>query len=377
MKKQYFVALGLTIIVTLWMFVPRGERTSDDRYAAAENGTAEVTVFAEDASPDAVAAAGADFAVRATRLSVQNFTQTVSVRGRTQANRLVNVRAETSGRVIGTPAARGTYVNEGDILCELAPDNREAELQEAISRREQARLEYEGALDLQRRDLQSAVSVAQLKATYDSAIAAVGRAELALARTRIRAPFSGIVESRTIEVGDYLDMGGQCATLMDDQPMLLVGLVPEEDVGSLKEGSRVRARTLTGDHVQGTLRYIARAADNVARSFRIEVELDPIDRAVRQGLSTDIEIRAQDIQAHLVPPSSITLDDDGMIGVKLLNRDNVVEFHRVNIVGESTEIERPGFWVTGLPDDIVLITLGQEIVFDGQHVRANFDWSPL
>lgn len=375
MRKQYFVALGLTVLVLLWMLIPRGERVVEDRYAVVDNGPAQVSVFPEDARLESAAVQDADFAVRAARLSVQTFTQTVSVRGRTQANRLVNVRSEASGRVIATPAPRGSYVNENDVLCELSTDNREAELQEATSRQEQARLEYEGALDLQRRDLQSSVSVAQLKAAYDSAVAAVGRAELALERTRIRAPFAGIVESRPVEVGDYMDMGAQCATLMDDQPMLLVGQVPEQDVGNLSLGSQVQAQTLTGDQVGGTLRYIARAADNVARSYRIEVELDPIDRPIRQGLSTDIRIDARDIKAHLVPPSAITLDDDGLIGVKLLNRDNVVEFHNITIVGESTQIDQPGFWVTGLPDDIVLITLGQEIVFPGQTLRANFDWS--
>lgn len=373
MRTQYLVALGLTILIIVWMIIPRGERVIEDRYAINDE-PAEVSVIADDARME-TGEPGSGFTVRAARLSVQTFTQTVSVRGRTQANRLVSVRSEASGRVVATPAPRGSYVNQNDILCELSADNREAELQEALSRREQTRLEYEGALDLQRRDLQSAVSVAQLKAAYDSAVAAAGRAELALERTRVRAPFAGIVESRPVEVGDYMDMGAQCATLMDDQPMLLVGQVPEQDVGNLSLGSRVRARTLTGDQVGGTLRYIARAADNVTRSFRIEVELDPIDRPIRQGMSTDIHISANQIEAHLIPPSSITLDDDGVIGVKLLNQDNVVEFHTVTIVGESTQIDQPGFWVTGLPDEIVLITLGQEIVFPGQTLRANFDWS--
>ena len=371
MRKQHFVALGLVILVTVWMFIPRESSVDEDRYAMIDNGGAQVSVVAEGDRADQ----STDFAVRAARLSIQTFTQTVNVRGRTQANRLVTVRSEASGRVIGTPAARGAYVNEGDILCELATDNREAELQEAASRSEQTRLEYEGALDLQRRDLQSAVSVAQLKAAYDSAVAAVGRAELALSRAQVRAPFAGVVESRTIEVGDYMDMGAQCATLLDDQPMLLVGLVPEQDVGNLTLGNRVQARTVTGQHLQGSLRYISRTADNVARSYRIEVELDPTDKPIRQGISTEVQIDARDMQAHLVPPSSITLDDDGLIGVKLLNRDNVVEFHHITIVGESTRIDQPGFWVTGLPDEIVLITLGQEMVFPGQTLRANFDWS--
>ena len=65
------------------------------------------------------------------------------------------------------------------------------------------------------------------------------------------------------------------------------------------------------------------------------------------------------------------------MGVKTLNSDNEVEFHRVQIVGESTRIDESGFWVTGLPDEVILITVGQELVFEGQIVNVNFDWSQL
>lgn len=373
MKKQHLVAVGVALIILVWMFMPRGDRVATDRYAISAPAQ-EITIAAEN-NPGM--AGSADFTVRAARLRADTYTETVRVRGRTQAFRHVNIRAETAGRVVATPVARGARVNEGDVLCELAIDNREVDLQEALSRREQARLEYEGALDLQRRNLQSQASVAQLKASYDSAIAAVGRAELALSRTKITAPFSGIMESRAVEVGDYMDMGGQCASLLDDQPMLLIGQVPEQDVGKLNVGSLVSGMLVTGERVQGRLTYIARAADNVSRSYRIEVELNTPDKPVRQGVSTEILISAQDIRALLIPSSAMTLDDEGLIGVKTLSRDNEVRFNHVQIVGESTGFDRQGFWVTGLPDEVVLITHGQELVFPGQTVRTNFDWSQL
>ena len=272
--------------------------------------------------------------------------------------------------------AEGERVRQGDTLCELAMDTRQSDLQEALSRVEQTRREYEGAQDLQRRDLESSVSVSQRKAAYDSAVAAAARAELAVERTKIKAPFDGIMESRRVEVGGYMDMGGVCATLMDDRPMLLVAQVPELDVGKLELGSQVTGRLVTGERVQGTLTYIARAADNMSRSYRIEVALNlQDDQLIRQGISTEIQIAANESRAHLVPPSSLTMDDQGMVGVKTLNSDNVVEFHHVEIVGESTDMANPGFWVAGLPDQITLITLGQELVFAGQQVNANFDWA--
>lgn len=374
MKKQYLVAIGLFIFLVVWMFLPRGDSAAvDDRYAMPETDRS-VTAVATNAPVDA----GADaFIVRVSRVQASTYTETVNVRGVTQAFRHVEILAEAAGRVIATPVARGARVNRGDVLCEIAVENREAELQEARSRELEARLEYEGSLGLRERNLVSEVSVAQLKAALDSATAAVGRAQLALDRSKVRAPFSGILETRAVEVGDYLNVGGQCGSLLDDEPMLLVGQVPEQNVSKLIPGNPVEGVLVTGQRVTGRLTYIARAADPVSRSYRIEVELEPSEQAIRQGISTEIMVAASDIPAHMIPPSAVTLDDAGVVGVKTIDANNSVVFYPVTIVGESTVMGSPGFWVTGLPQDVLLITLGQELVFPGQTVRTNSDWSNL
>jgi membrane fusion protein, multidrug efflux system len=373
-KKQYLVAIGLFIFLVIWMFLPREESASvEDRYAIPQTDRT-VTAIADNATVDAGAGG---FTVRVSRIQESTYTETVNVRGVTQAFRHVEILAEAAGRVVATPVARGARVNRGDVLCEIAVDNREAELQEARSREIQSRLEYEGSLGLRARNLVSEISVAQLRSTLDAATAAVGRAELALNRTKVRAPFSGILETRAVEVGDYLNMGGQCGSLLDDQPMLLIGQVPEQNVSKLIIGNPVEGLLVTGERVTGRLTYIARAADPVSRSYRIEAELNAGQDPIRQGISTEIMVAASDIAAHMIPPSAITLDDRGVVGVKALDHNNVVVFYPVTIVGESTQLGTPGFWVTGLPQEVVLITLGQELVFPGQTVRTNSDRSRL
>ncbi|MBU2099149.1 MAG: hypothetical protein KKD00_10325, partial [Gammaproteobacteria bacterium] len=164
MKKQYLVAIGLFIFLVIWMFLPREDSAAvEDRYAMPETDRS-VTAVAANAPVDA----GADaFTVRVSRVQASTYTETVNVRGVTQAFRHVDVLAEAAGRVIATPVARGARVNRGDVLCEIAVENREAELQEAKSREREARLEYEGSLGLRERNLVSEVAVAQLKAALD------------------------------------------------------------------------------------------------------------------------------------------------------------------------------------------------------------------
>ena len=224
--------------------------------------------------------------------------------------------------------------------------------------------------------MQSRVGIAQLKTTLDAAVAAVKRAELALERTQITAPFAGIMETRAVEVGDLMDMGGTCATLLDDTPMLLVGLVTEQDVGKLVLGAQVSAELLTGEQVQGELTYISRAADPTSRSYAIEVEIAGSENSIRQGITAEIFVAASETPAQLIPPSALTMNDAGAIGVKLIDQTNVVQFAEVKVIGENTSVD-PGMWVTGLPSSSVLITHGQEIVFPGQTVNPDFSWSSL
>jgi multidrug efflux system membrane fusion protein len=368
-KNQHVVSAGILIAVVLWMVIPQSAEESDERNASTAST---IVAVPEGVSPGENPS---DYIVRAARIDQQTYGKKVRVRGRTQAFRHVEVRAEQSGRIVSEPVMRGARVSEGDLLCEIAVDDRASNLLEAQSRQEQAEFEYSASLDLQDRGLQSDVIVAQLKAALQSSKAGVARAELALQRTKIVAPFDGVVETRIVELGDLLNAGTVCASVLDDSPMLLVGLVPEQDIGSLSVGARVASELLTGQRIAGTVNYLARAAENVSRSYRIEVEVDSSFENIRQGITAEILVDSADIQAHLIPSSSLTLDDSGLIGVKTIGATNMVEFNNVEIVGDNTSAMNPGVWVTGLNGTVNLITLGQEIVFPGQQVESNFDWS--
>src|SRR5690606_2333158 len=132
------------------------------------------------------------------------------------------------------------------------------------------------------------------------------------------------------------------------------GLVSEEDVARIELGSPATATLITGETISGKLTYIARAAAASNRSYSIEVEVSPGDVVLRQGVTAEIFIAGRQIRAHKIAPSAMTLNDAGAVGVKAVNSDNIVEFHEVNIVGESSGMN-PGMWVTGLPEQTRII----------------------
>ena len=193
MKKQQLVAIALLVLVAAWMFIPRGDKQ------VPEEAQPSIVIRAVDQNSNAGESIDTPL-VRTLTVNQSDYTQQIRIRGRTQAFRHVMVRAEETGRLISEPVARGARVEAGDLLCELAVDARDSNFNEAQSRLEQARFEYKASLDLQERGLQSDVIVAQQKAAVAAAEAAVSRAELSLERTQIKAPFAGVVETRTVEL---------------------------------------------------------------------------------------------------------------------------------------------------------------------------------
>ncbi|RMH39168.1 MAG: efflux RND transporter periplasmic adaptor subunit, partial [Alphaproteobacteria bacterium] len=290
------------------------------------------------------------------------------LRGRTEAVRVVEVRAETSGRVISKPLRKGAFVREGDPLCQLDPGTRHADLSEAEARLAEARINYNAATKLAKEGFASSTREASARAQLQSAEAAVERARREIERLTMRAPFEGYLESDTAELGLLLQPGASCATVIQLDPIKMVGFVPEKEIDRVRPGAPARARLITGRELAGTVSFIARSSDPETRTFRVEVTIPNPDLAVRDGQTAEIVIATAATRAHLVPSSALTLDDEGRLGVRVVDADSRARFVPLRVVRDTPR----GFWVTGLPDEADVIVVGQEYVTDGAPVLPSF-----
>ncbi len=295
----------------------------------------------------------------------------LDVRGQTRANRSVQVKSEITGIVEQVPGEKGKRVKAGDLLCQVAIDSRRSDLTEAIANLKSSQLEYDGVQDLNKRGLQSEIILAKAKATLEQSKSRARRAKLALGKTRIVAPFDGIVETQPVEVGHLLTTGDICVTLIEIDPILVSGQVAERNIGDIHLGDEVHVELITGKKYVGLVTFIGRSPDTTTRTFPIEVTIDNPGDSIRAGLTSTMRVPVRIEVAHLISPASLVLDDEGIVGVRIVDDENIVRFKPVQVVSESAD----GVWVTGLPDQIDLITVGQEEVFEGQVVKIDF--SPL
>jgi membrane fusion protein, multidrug efflux system len=307
--------------------------------------------------------------VRARIVRAEPQTERVTLRGWTANKRTVEVKSETSGRVLERPVEKGARVKEGQLLCRIAMDDREAQITEANEAVNQARIEYEGAMRLKDRGLVSETIVATSKARLAAAQAQLARSQLEAEHTIVRAPFAGLVENTHVEVGAFVQPGTPCATIIDLDPMLLVGRISERDVHAVQLGGSAEGVLLSGEHVTGTVTFVGKQSDSATRTYPVEVQVPNPDYALRSGITTEILVPIGTHLAHRVSPSLLALDDEGRIGLRTVDADNAVQFHRVEVIADDAG----SVWVSGLPEVATLITVGQELVVPGEHVDVTFE----
>ena len=368
--------IAALVIATLYALVFERDRllafAGAEPPAAVETETG--TVAEREAEED-----GRRVAVIARRSEAQVIESAVRLRGRTEAAREVSVMAETSGRVVSEPIPRGTKVEAGDVLCELDPGTRPAAVAEARARvsEAQARLAEAQINDRAARALSEGgfapeTRVAGAEAAVRSALAAVeaaqaglAAAETELARVVITAPFGGVLESDTAELGTLLQPGAPCATVIQLDPIRLVGFVPETEVARVAVGAEAGARLASGETVTGRVIFVSRSSDEQTRTFRVEVEVPNPDLALRDGQTAEIVVASDGQKAHLLPASVLTLDDGGRLGVRVAE-DGVARFVPVSVLRDTVQ----GVWLSGLPETAEVIVVGQEYVTDGVPVAV-------
>jgi len=357
-RSSHVIALAIIAGVAGWMY--NGQ--------VVVGGVADANTAGASPAERNALASEKPFRLRVTKLIARDRHATLEMRGRTRADLRVAVRAETAGKIIQRPVAEGAVVKPGDLLCVIERGARDAHLLRAEAQLAQADLAHSAASQLSKKGFSSRTTLRSSKAALDAAKALVAEAELDIARTEIRAPIGGVVNEPFAEVGDMLAIGGVCATILDADPMLMTGQVSERDIHALKTGMSATVTLVTGEEITGAIRYIAPAADEQTRTFRVDVEMDNGTGTLRDGVTATAVIPLPSTRAHLVTPSLLVLRDDGTVGVRAVDGDSKVVFHPIKIIGGS----RDGVWISGLPNELDVITVGQDYVVAGQKVEAVF-----
>lgn len=348
--RSWLIAGGLTALIGLWLL------------SGQFNGGQEA---AASASPPP-ASETRRTSVRVRTQSAETVTRTIVVNGKTAPARVVEIAAETDGRVEYVGADRGSNVSRGGIVVRLDERDRAARLAQARATLKQREVEYDARERLKGNSYVSEAQLQEAVALLETARTELTRAELDLGYMQIRAPFDGALQARHVEQGDFVKRGDPVATFVDNRTIIVSANVSEFDAGHVTVGEQADARLATGETVHGRIRYVAPVADEATRTFNVELEVDNGDGRLRAGGTAELRIPAEEVLAHRISPSLLTLDDAGNIGVKIIDDEGTVDFVVADIALSSSD----GLWIAGLPQTATFITVGHGFVADGAYVNA-------
>ena len=347
-KKSIFSAAIILILIGLWV------------------GSGYFSDESEIKQPAQIDVKENDFVVKYVESNASDFTDIFKIIGKTEPDSIVELSMQTNGKVKNIFFKKGDSVLTGQTICALEAQDKYELLEAAKASLNDTKSKYESQLSLSQKNFASKNSLISLKADYESAKAEYRKAELNKEYLSVRAPINGVINDINIEVGELAEKGQICAVLMNSNPIIVRGNVSEKNISKLKINSPTKVQLIGGSVLEGNINYISNIADPDTRTFTVEVMIDNQDNQIKVGTTAEIFVSSLIKNSHLIPSSILSLSDTGDIGVKIISKDNIVEFIAVKVSNLNNE----GAYVTDLPSTIRVITVGQDYVTAGDLVNA-------
>lgn len=297
-------------------------------------------------------------AVAVSKSKAETVTQFYQAEGQALPDRDTMMRAETSGDIAEVLVSKGQDVAAGDVIARFDPTGNIADANRAAEELARAEREFSNAEALLKRGVSTADRVAQARATLASAQAQVTAVSQAADALTITAPFGGRIETLNLDEGEFVSVGTEVGRLVDITPLTVAIQVPQQSLTRLSVGQPAKVQFITGEKRNGIVTFVGTSAASETRTFLAEIEVINEDGAIPAGISAEVVIPTGDVVAHFLSPSIVSLDTDGTLGVKTVNDKNIVEFFPITVVKAQID----GIWVTGLPEIVDVITVGQGYV---------------
>ncbi len=290
-----------------------------------------------------------------------------SFAGNSEAYKKITLKTEIGGKVNKKYAKIGDWVAKNSPVLIL--DKREllAKYQSSKADLKQQSILLGANKKLYKKKLISSLEYKKTISDYNNSKAKYQIAGLNLRNSRIKAPFQGQVAKYYVENGEVVSPYQKIADFIDNSKLKVTSYVSEKLLAKLQELDRIIVIFANGMVLPGKLDFIAPSADNITHSYKMQIIVDNKNSYIKDGMSAKVKIMTKAKIVHIVKTSILTLDKRGNLGIKYLDRNNQVKFKKANIIYEDGK----NSWLTNMPEQIRIITLGQGFVKIGQSVNID------
>jgi membrane fusion protein, multidrug efflux system len=261
----------------------------------------------------AAIAQGASFAPPPTAVTTvvakkETWPSTLEVIGTAQAIQGVTVSADLPGVVSKINFDSGTWVKAGDVLVELDTREERAQLAAAESDRDLAKITYARQQQLVSEGVVARSDYDNASAQQKSTEAKVGEIRATIERKTIRAPFSGVLGIRQVNLGQYLAAGQAIVPLQSINPIYVNFGVPQQSAPQMKGGRSliVTSDDLPGVEFSGRITALDSVVNESTRNIQIQATLPNPQAKLRPGMFVQVHVSlGADRQIVALPASAI------------------------------------------------------------------------
>ena len=195
------------------------------------------------------------------------FSPSITLNSSATSEKRVDILAKTSGEVMPNNVLQGDWVEKDQVLCRL------------------------GVVELN--------------------------------RTEVKAPFKGYIE-RIVKPGNYLSKGQTCAVIIELDPITFIAEVPETEIKKVINEQKVSIELVTGEVIKSKLSFVSKSASSSTRTFRVEAKVSNASGRIRDGITGTMTIQTNKVLASKISPSILLLSDEGDIGVRVVNDNDIL-----------------------------------------------------
>ena len=309
------------------------------------------------------------FKVEAKVFETTLFSESLVLRGYTEASRMVTIKSQVEGKISSLNFVKGMHVKAGKEILLIDPEDKVAKVKEMEALLDQRKKEYEVAEKLFKKGFRSELNLSKSRVNFEKALASYEKSQVELNNTKIIIPFDSFLESSFVELGDYLKKGDKIVKIVDLDPIFLTTTVSEKYINRLKLGQKGEVSLKSGYKDFGEINYISATADPQTKKFEVQVELTNSNKKIFSGVTGEVTIKLDPKESFFIPSSIISLDENGDIGIKTIGENDVVKFLNISIISDTGS----GYWINSKNlENITVITRGQDYALEGDTVDIEF-----
>jgi membrane fusion protein (multidrug efflux system) len=247
--------------------------------------------------------------VTASPVTQQSWEESIESTGTLTAVQGVTVSAEMAGRVAKIQFESGATVKEGDLLVQLDTSTEEAQLRSAEANAAWAKATLDRARELRQSSTNSPSELDAADAQAKQAAAQVDNIRAVIAKKTIRAPFTGRLGLRLVNLGQNLRDGDPITTLQTLDPIYVNFSLPQQRLAELSVGHVVRVKQdgAGNKDFEGKITAISPEVDAVTRNVRVQATLQNGEEKLRAGMFAKIEVMLPEKQNVLAIPATAVL----------------------------------------------------------------------